>query len=93
MIDIAVTVLVLGALVAAGLAMVRIIGGPAHADRIVALDILLAAAIALCVAAALATRRTVFIDVGIGLALVGFVATIGWAQLLEHAPRGPETPG
>lgn len=96
MIAVAVTVLVLGALLASGLALVRIIGGPAHADRIVALDILLAAAIALCVAAALATRRTVFIDVGIGLALVGFVATIGWAQLLEHAPRrprGPETPG
>jgi multicomponent Na+:H+ antiporter subunit F len=53
----------------------------------VALDILLAAGVALCVAASLATARTAFLDVGIGLALVGFVATIGWARLIDRAPR------
>jgi multicomponent Na+:H+ antiporter subunit F len=51
------------------------------------LDILLAAGVALCVAASLATARTAFLDVGIGLALVGFVATIGWARLIGRAPR------
>jgi len=45
--------------------------------------ILLAAAIALCVAASVYTARTVYLDVAIGLALVGFVATIGWARLVE----------
>ena len=91
MIGLAVTLLVASALLAAALATVRILRGPAHADRIVALDIFLAAAIALAVAAALATGRTVFLDVAIGLALVGFVATVGWARLLERSPRG--TPG
>lgn len=79
--------LVLSALAASALATVRIVKGPTHADRVVALDILLAAGVALCVAASLATSRTVFLDVGIGLALVGFVATIGWARLIDRAAR------
>lgn len=87
MIAAAVALLVVAALAAAVLATVRIVGGPTHADRVVALDIFLAAGIALAVAASLATARTVFLDVAIGLALVGFVATIGWARLVERAPR------
>jgi multicomponent Na+:H+ antiporter subunit F len=85
--------LVAGAVPAAALASVRIIAGPTHADRVVALDIFLAAAIALAVAASLATGRTVFLDVAIGLALVGFVATIGWARLVQGAPRRQDPPG
>jgi multicomponent Na+:H+ antiporter subunit F len=79
-------VLIVGSLIAAGLATYRIVRGPTHADRVVALDIFLAAAIALAIAASLATGRTVFLDVAIGLALVGFVATIGWARLIRHVP-------
>jgi multicomponent Na+:H+ antiporter subunit F len=84
--------LVAGALPAAALASVRLIAGPTHADRVVALDIFLAAAIALAVAASLGTGRTVFLDVAIGLALVGFVATIGWARLVQRAPRSKSPP-
>jgi multicomponent Na+:H+ antiporter subunit F len=87
MIDLAVTLLVVGALVASVLATVRIVAGPTNADRVVALDILLAAGVSLAIAASLATGRTVFLDVAIGLALVGFVATIGWARLVERTPR------
>lgn len=82
----AIGLLVAGAVVAAGLASFRIVSGPTHADRVVALDIFLAAAIALAVAASLGTGRTVFLDVAIGLALVGFVATVGWARLVHMAP-------
>jgi len=92
--ELAVGLLVGGAVIAAGLACVRIIAGPSHADRVVALDIFLAAAIALAVAASLATGRTVFLDVAIGLALVGFVATIGWARLIRRARQpGASTAG
>ena len=56
--------------------------------RVVALDIFLAAAVALCVAASLGTGRTVFLDVAIGLALVGFVGTVGWARLIERSAGG-----
>lgn len=83
MIAVATLILVIGSLVAIALATWRIIQGPQHADRIVALDIFLAAAVALCVAASLYTSRTVYLDVAIGLALVGFVATIGWARLVD----------
>jgi multicomponent Na+:H+ antiporter subunit F len=92
MIAVATTVLVLGALLAAALATWRIVAGPSHADRVVALDIFLAAAVALAVAASLATGRTVFLDVAIGIALVGFVATIGWARLVERSPRAAAAP-
>lgn len=87
MTTLAAIVLSVGAMLAAALATFRIIAGPTHADRVVALDIFLAAAIALSIAASLATGRTVFLDVAIGLGLVGFVATIGWARLVQRAPR------
>ena len=79
-------------LLALALATVRLLRGPTRADRIVALDIFLAASVALCVAASLATGRTVYLDVAAGLALAGFVATIGWALLIARSPRGPANP-
>ncbi|OYX56466.1 MAG: hypothetical protein B7Y96_07195 [Comamonadaceae bacterium 32-67-11] len=75
--------LILLILVAMSLSIWRIVQGPTGADRIVALDIFLAAAIALCVVASILTARTVYLDVGIGLAIAGFVATVGWALLLD----------
>lgn len=88
--DLGITALVILALAAAALALLRIIRGPSQADRIIALDILLAAAIALAIAAGLLTSRTVFIDVAMGLALVGFVGTIGWARFVEQSGRNGE---
>jgi multicomponent Na+:H+ antiporter subunit F len=86
------TALSAAALVAALLASVRLVRGPQQADRIVALDVLLAAAMVSCIAASLATGRSVFLDVAIGLALVGFVATLGWARLIERAADHPQPP-
>jgi monovalent cation/proton antiporter MnhG/PhaG subunit len=79
-------VLVASALLAAALAIVALVQGPGRTDRIVALDVLFAAGLALCIAAAMQTGRKEFLDAGIGLALMGFVATIGWARLVELAP-------
>ena len=81
----ATTALVFASLVALALASLRLVRGPTNADRIVALDIFLAAGVALAVAASLLTARTVFLDGAIGLALVGFVGTIGWARLVQKA--------
>jgi multicomponent Na+:H+ antiporter subunit F len=89
MIAFATTILVIASLLALALASVRIVRGPTDADRIVALDIFLAAGVALAVGASLLTARTVFLDVAIGLALVGFVGTIGWARLVQRAEPGP----
>lgn len=84
--ELASTVLVTGSLLSALLATWRIIKGPTNADRVVALDIFLAAAIATAVAASIYSERTVFLDVAIGLAMVGFVGTIGWARMIARAP-------
>ena len=79
--------LVAGALGAIALAVVRILRGPSQADRIIALDVVFSASIALTAAAAIATGRALFLDIGIGLAIVGFVATIVWARLIDKSPR------
>jgi multicomponent Na+:H+ antiporter subunit F len=83
---------VIAVLVAVGLAVVRFTRGPTDVDRIIALDILFAAGIALCAAAALHTQRMLFLDIAIGVALVGFIATLAWARLVERQPAaGPPT--
>ena len=80
-------IIVLCALAAIALALFRLAHGPSYADRVVALDVVFAGGVAL----ALISGHTGFLDVAIGLALVGFVATIGWARLIERAadPRDP----
>jgi multicomponent Na+:H+ antiporter subunit F len=82
------TTLVLGAVIAVALAVVRLLRGPSQADRIVALDVVFSANIVLTAAAALITGRPLFLDIGIGLAIVGFVATIVWARLIDGSPGG-----
>ena len=86
--------LVVVVLLAIALAVLRFVRGPSDADRLIALDILFAAAIALCAAAALYTRQVLFLDVAIGVALIGFVATLAWARLIsrERAAKAPADP-
>jgi multicomponent Na+:H+ antiporter subunit F len=76
--------MILALMAAVALAVLCFLRGPSDADRVIALDILFAAAIGLCVAAALASGRVLFLDVAIGLALVGFVATVAWARMIER---------
>lgn len=78
-----IALLVTTILMCVALGVLRFLRGPTDADRIIALDILFAAAIALCAAAALYTQRVLFLDIAIGVALVGFVATLAWARLVE----------
>lgn len=87
MIAAGILILAVGAIVVAVLGVVRIVKGPTSADRVLALDLFLTAAVALAIAAAIGTGRTVFLDVAIGLALLGFVGTIGWARLIDRAAQ------
>lgn len=61
----------------------RLLIGPTMTDRVIGLDMLFAVAIVFCMLAAWASGRTVFLDVAIGIALSGFIATIAWARLIE----------
>lgn len=80
-------ILAVGSIVVAVLGVIRIVKGPTSADRILALDLFLTAAVALAITAAIGTGRTVFLDVAIGLALLGFVGTTGWARLIDRAAQ------
>ncbi len=81
--SIALTVL----LVAAGLALIRLLRGPTLADRMVALDsLLLTIASGIAVNAA-ATGTGEFLDVMIVVALLGFIGSVTVARFIER--RGP----
>jgi multicomponent Na+:H+ antiporter subunit F len=80
------TILVIGALLALVLALVRLLRGPRQADRVVALDVVFSASLVMAVAGALNTGRVLFLDVAVGLAVVGFVATLVWARLIDKSP-------
>lgn len=62
----------------------RLLTGPTRADRVIALDLLFAIAVVLAICAALASGSPAFLDVAVGLSLVGFVATIAWARLIDR---------
>ena len=70
-------------------AAVRMILGPGHADRFIALDMLTGIAVAACALTAVTTGRREFLDVGLGLALIAFLATIAFAAFLEKKERSP----
>ena len=61
----------------------RLLDGPTLTDRVVGLDLLFAVAIVFCLIAAWISRSTVYLDVAIGLALTGIVATLSWARLIQ----------
>jgi multicomponent Na+:H+ antiporter subunit F len=88
--ELMVTLVVGGALLALFLALARLLRGPTQADRVVALDVVFSANLALATAASLASGRVLFLDVAIGLAVVGFVATIVWARLIDASPEDAE---
>lgn len=67
----------------------RLLAGPTAADRVVGLDLLFAVAIVLSLLAALASGRTAYLDVAIGLAGVGFVATLAWTRLIRLGKERP----
>jgi multicomponent Na+:H+ antiporter subunit F len=82
---------VLVAGVAALIGVYRLLAGPSSTDRVVGLDILFSVAVVLCLIAAWASRRTIYLDVAIGLALVGFVATLAWARLITRLAQSNRT--
>ena len=76
--------------VAAIIGFYRLLAGPTRADRVIALDLLFAIAIVLSICAAIASNSTAFLDIAIGLSLVGFLATIAWARLIDRQVKQEE---
>lgn len=68
--------------------IVRIIIGPTLADRVLALDLLTVLALGFIGAIAVRTGLTLYLDIAIAVALLGFLATIAFARyLLRNAKQ------
>lgn len=62
----------------------RLARGPSFSDRVVALDMMTVSIVAFCAMLAVRTRVAAFLDVGIVLALIGFLATVALARFAER---------
>jgi multicomponent Na+:H+ antiporter subunit F len=69
------------------LIFIRLAAGPTIEDRIVALDLLAANGIGFVAVYAVKFDTTTFLDVGIILALLGFLGTVAFAYYLERRTR------
>lgn len=84
-------ILTLGLLtVAFLLIVVRLVRGPSLADRVLALDSLVAVGIGFIAVIAIKTDYSLYVDVAIALGLVGFLATVALARFILH--RGGLSP-
>lgn len=68
----------------------RIVRGPAAPDRVVALDMLGLLGVAATGIAVLASGSVAFIDIALGVALVGFLATVAFAGFIERGSINEE---
>lgn len=80
------------ALIALGglMALVRLARGPSLADRVLALDFLSLAAVGASGLYAMLSGRTVFLDVGLVIAVAAFVATVAFGVHIERRGRREE---
>jgi len=67
---------------------VRVVRGPTLPDRIVALDLMVLIGIGFIAAFGVKTGFYLYLDIGIALGLVGFLATVALARYLLR-PGGP----
>ncbi len=81
------TVLLFAAVVCAGM---RIVRGPVAPDRVVALDMLGLLGVAATGIAVLVSGSVAFIDIALGVALVGFLATVAFAGFIERGSINEE---
>jgi len=80
--------LILGILIVSVLiTSIRLWRGPSLADRVIALDLIVAAAVSLLAVLSVAHQKVMFLDIAIVLALVSFVATVAFALFLERRAR------
>ncbi len=79
------------ALILLGLALlaslVRIVIGPTLSDRVLALDLMTVVAMGFVGAVAVRTGLTLYLDIAIALALLGFLATLAFARYILSRGR------
>lgn len=75
-----------GVLVAIGVtfSFIRLARGPSMPDRVVALDMMTVAIVAICGIASIISKQEAYLDVALVLALVGFLANVALARYAER---------
>ncbi|MEM9418271.1 MAG: monovalent cation/H+ antiporter complex subunit F [Planctomycetota bacterium] len=68
-------------------AAVRLLRGPSLSDRVVALDLLVVAAVAVVALLAWVYRQPALIDLAVLLALTAFISTVALAWYIERSKR------
>lgn len=79
--------------VALVLVVVRIVRGPTLPDRILALDMLVAAVIGFIATIGVKAGYTLYVDIAIALGLVGFLSTVAFARFVLVRGRAGEEGG
>lgn len=69
----------------------KVIKGPTLPDRVLALDLLVAAAIGFIAVLGIKTGFTLYLDIAIALGLVGFLATVAFARFILARGQTEET--
>jgi len=72
------------------LVCMRVVKGPHAGDRVVALDMLCLLGVGVAALAAITNDSAAFIDVVLGIALIGFLATVAFAAFIERGATGNE---
>jgi multicomponent Na+:H+ antiporter subunit F len=79
----AVTITFTGLLVSFVLAFIRLIIGPTHADRLIAMDLIGSITISFIAVFTMTSGQTAFLDIAITLALVMFVGTVAFVAFMK----------
>jgi multisubunit Na+/H+ antiporter MnhF subunit len=69
------------------LVCIRIVRGPHVGDRVVALDMLSMLGVGVAALAAIVSGSMAFIDVVLGIALIGFLATVAFAIFIVRGSK------
>lgn len=67
----------------------RLLAGPSSADRVIATDMLGLLGVCFAALVALIAGHAAFLDIGLGIALVGFLGAVAFARLMERASTAP----
>ncbi|HZF75254.1 MAG TPA: monovalent cation/H+ antiporter complex subunit F [Acetobacteraceae bacterium] len=68
---------------------VRLLAGPSSADRVIATDMLGLIGVCLAALTAVLAGHAAFLDIALGIALVGFLGAVAFARLLERGSQAP----
>lgn len=71
------------------LAALRCWRGPTVPDRVMALDLVGALLMGACTLLAIQSKRELFLDVALAVAVIAFLGTIAFARQIEDNPKHP----